>query len=186
MSTTTTISRRRLLGQATATAALFSAVRAAFPAGAHAQAAGPEVKGATLGFIALTDASPLIVAKEKGIFAKHGLPEMNIAKQASWGTTRDNLELGSAGGGIDGGHILTPLPYLISTGKVTKNNVKVPMYVMARLNLQGQAISVSNNYKDMRVGLDAHSFGEGLKKAKAAGKEVKGAMTFPGDRKSVV
>ncbi|MFZ9606772.1 MAG: ABC transporter substrate-binding protein, partial [Vulcanococcus sp.] len=31
----------------------------------------PEVTGATLGFIALTDASPLIIAKEKGFFAKH-------------------------------------------------------------------------------------------------------------------
>src|ERR1700753_626381 len=89
--------RRKLIGQAAATAALFSAVRAAFPGGAHAQAAGPEVKGATLGFIALSDASPLIVAQAKGIFAKHGLPEMNISKQASWGTTRDNLELGGAG-----------------------------------------------------------------------------------------
>ena len=44
-----------------------------FPAGAFAQGAGPEVKAAKLGFIALTDASPLFIAKEKGIFAKHGV-----------------------------------------------------------------------------------------------------------------
>ena len=36
----------------------------------------PEVKGATLGFIALTDAAPLIIAKEKGFFAKHGMPDV--------------------------------------------------------------------------------------------------------------
>ena len=44
-----------VLKGATATAALLGAVRAAFPAGAFAQAAGPETNKATLGFIALTD-----------------------------------------------------------------------------------------------------------------------------------
>ncbi|MFM7676103.1 MAG: ABC transporter substrate-binding protein, partial [Synechococcus sp.] len=53
-----------------------------------------EVKGATLGFIALTDASPLIIALEKGFFAKHGMPEVKVVKQTSWAVTRDNLELG--------------------------------------------------------------------------------------------
>jgi nitrate/nitrite transport system substrate-binding protein len=41
-----------------------TAVKAAFPAGAFAQGSGPEVKGTKLGYIALTDASPLILAKE--------------------------------------------------------------------------------------------------------------------------
>ena len=50
----------------------------------------------TLGFIALTDASPLIIAKEKRIFDKYGITDADIAKQASWGTTRDNMVLGSA------------------------------------------------------------------------------------------
>jgi len=65
----------------------------------------PEVKGVTLGFIALTDASPLIIAKEKGFFAKHGMPDVKVVKQTSWAVTRDNLELGSAKGDIDGAHI---------------------------------------------------------------------------------
>ncbi|MFO0103706.1 MAG: ABC transporter substrate-binding protein, partial [Cyanobium sp.] len=38
----------------------------------------PEVPGATLGFIALTDASPVIIALEKGFFAKHGMPEVKV------------------------------------------------------------------------------------------------------------
>ena len=59
------------------------------------EAAGPEVKKAMLGFIALTDAAPLFVAKEKGFFAKHGMPDVEVPKQASWGATRDNLVLGS-------------------------------------------------------------------------------------------
>ena len=45
------------------------------------------------GFIALTDSAPLIIAKEKGFYAKHGMPDVDVQKQASWGTTRDNLVL---------------------------------------------------------------------------------------------
>ncbi len=145
-----------------------------------AAAAGPEVSKAVFGFIALTDASPLFVAKEKGIFAKYGMPDVDVQKQASWGTTRDNLVLGSEGNGIDGAHILTPLPYLISTGKVTKNGNKVPMAILARLNLDGQCISVAAGYKGTKVTTDATPLKAAFAKAKADGKEVKCAMTFPG------
>src|SRR2546421_5423003 len=108
------ISRRGFLKASAGTAALLGAAQAQFPSGAFAQAAGPEVKGAKLGFIALTDAAPLFVAKEKGIFAKYGMPDVEVQKQASWGTTRDNLVLGSEGNGIDGAHTPTPVPYLTS------------------------------------------------------------------------
>ena len=60
----------------------------------------PETTSATLGFIALTDAAPLIVAKEKGFFAKQGMGGVELKKQTSWAVTRDNLELGSGGGGV--------------------------------------------------------------------------------------
>jgi nitrate/nitrite transport system substrate-binding protein len=146
----------------------------------YAAAVKPEVTKAVLGFIALTDAAPLIIAKEKGFFAKHGMPDVEVTKQASWGTTRDNLVLGSAGSGIDGAHILTPMPYLISSGKVTQNNVPTPMYVLARLNLDSQAISVSNEYADLKLGLDSAPFKAALAKKKGAGRAVKAAMTFPG------
>ena len=174
------ISRRRLLKASGGAAALLAAAKLNFPAGAFAQGAGPEVKGAKLGFIALTDASPLFVAKEKGIFAKYGMPDVEVQKQASWGTTRDNLVLGSEGSGIDGAHILTPMPYLISAGKVTQNNQPTPMYIMARLNLNGQCISVAKEYADLKVGIDTAPFKAALEKKKASGKAVKAAMTFPG------
>ena len=91
----------------------------------------PELPGATLGFIALTDAAPLIIAKEKGFFAKHGMPDVQVVKQTSWAATRDNLELGSKSGGIDGAHILTPMPYLLTAGKITKTKQPLPMYILA-------------------------------------------------------
>jgi nitrate/nitrite transport system substrate-binding protein len=142
---------------------------------------GPEVTTAKLGFIALTDSAPLIIAKEKGLFDKYGMTGVEVLKQASWPVTRDNLELGSGGGGIDGAHILTPMPYLLTMGLITKTKQPLPMYILARLNTNGQAISVSNTYKDLKVGLDNKAFKEALSKEKAGGKQdLKMAMTFPG------
>jgi nitrate/nitrite transport system substrate-binding protein len=172
-------SRRGIL-KTTAAAGLIGAVRMAFPSGAFAAGAGPEVKGVKLGYIALTDAAPLIIAQEKGLFAKHGLPEVEVLKQASWGATRDNLVLGGAANGIDGAHILTPMPYLISTGKVTQNNVPVPMSILARLNLDSQGISVAKEYASTGVGIDASKLKAAFAAKKAAGAEIKVAMTFPG------
>ena len=103
-----------------------------------------------------------------------------MVKQASWGATRDNLVLGGEGNGIDGAHILTPMPYLISAGKVTQNNVPTPMYILARLNLNGQCISVAKEYDDLKVGVDTAPFKAALEKKKASGKAIKAAMTFPG------
>jgi len=176
----TGLSRRQLLKATGSTAALLAAAKLNFPAGAFAQDAGPEVKGAKLGFIALSDAGPLFVAKDKGLFAKYGVPDTDVQKQASWGTTRDNLVLGSEGNGIDGAHILTPMPYLISAGKVTQNSQPTPMYILARLNLDAQCISVAKEYADLKIGTDAAPLKTAFEKKKAEGKSVKVAMTFPG------
>lgn len=173
------ISRRQILKLSSA-AALASAARLAFPSGAFAATAGPEASGIKLGFIALTDAAPLIIAKEKGIFEKYGMPDVEVLKQASWGATRDNLVLGGEANGIDGAHILTPMPYLISAGKVTQNNVPMPMSIIARLNLDSQGISVASEYADTGVQLDASKLKEAFAAKKAAGNEIKVAMTFPG------
>ena len=174
------VSRRGFLKTSAGAAALLGAIRTSLPGGAFAQGAGPEVSKAVLGYIALMDASALVIAKEKGLFAKHGMPDVDVQKQASWGATRDNVVLGSEKNGIDGAHILTPMPYLISAGKVTQNSVPTPMYILARLNLDAQAISVANEYKDLKVTADASPLKAAFAAKKAANKEVKVAMTFPG------
>jgi nitrate/nitrite transport system substrate-binding protein len=173
------LSRRKLL-RTGGTAALVAAAKLAFPGGAFAQGAGPEVKGTKLGFIALTDAAPLIIAKEKGMFAKFGVPDMDIQKQASWGATRDNMALGTKSNGIDGGHILRPKVHLYATGKVMQNSQPLPMYNLLNLNEDCQGLSVSNEYKDLTVGTDCSALKDAFAKKKASGKEVKVAMTFPG------
>lgn len=170
------VSRRKALIGAAATLA---AAKAAFPSGAFAQARGPETTRAKLGFIALTDASPLIIAKERGIFTRHGMPEVEVLKQASWAATRDNLVLGSERGGIDGAHILTPMPYLMTTGAIT-NNTPTPMYILARLNVNGQGISVSNELRQLNVQVNSGAARARFVQMKAAGNPAKIAMTFHG------
>ena len=175
MTPKTLLTRRQVL-RTTATASLLAAARAALPNGAFAQAAGPETTRITLGYIALTDAAPLIIAKERGIFAKYGMADVEVLKQASWGGTRDNLVLGGGGGGIDGAHILTPMPYLLQTGKVVQNGQPVPMNILARLSINGQGISVSKALQARGATLDSTP----LKAAFAAKTDNKVAMTFRG------
>ena len=143
--------------------------------------AAPEVNTATLGFIALTDAAPLIIAKEKGFFAKHGMAEVNVVKQTSWAATRDNLELGSNRGGIDGAHILSPMPLLLTAGTITKTKQPLPMYTLARLNLQGQGLSVSKDYLANKLSIDnKEGLAKAAEQASQKGKKFKAAVTFPG------
>jgi nitrate/nitrite transport system substrate-binding protein len=113
-----------------------------------------------IGFIALTDSAPLIIAKEKGLFDKHGVA-VELLKQASWGALRDNLVLGGENNGLDAAHILTPMVALMSMGKITPNNQPLPISTLARLNTQGQGITLANSIKDLKD----------IKKV---------AMTFPG------
>ena len=140
----------------------------------------PETSSATLGFIALTDAAPLIVAKEKGFFAKQGMGGVELKKQTSWAVTRDNLELGSGGGGIDGAHLLSPMAYLLSTGAISKSKQPVPMNILARLNVNGQAISLSKQFLDEQFTLKDLSLAKDIAKGGASGRKFKAAVTFPG------
>jgi nitrate/nitrite transport system substrate-binding protein len=173
-------SRRAFLKSATGLAATVAAAKLVLPGGAWAATSTPEVTGAKLGYIALTDSAPLIIALEKGFFAKHGMPNMLVEKQASWGATRDNMALGSAAGGIDGGHILRPKVHLYATGRVMQNNQPLPMYTLLNLNEDAQAISVAQAHADIGVGLDSSPLREVFAAKRAAGQEVPVAMTFPG------
>jgi nitrate/nitrite transport system substrate-binding protein len=171
------ISRRSFLKT---TAATFAAANSLLPFGAAYASDAPEVNAVKLGFIALTDSSPLIIAKEKGLFDKYGLTGVEVMKQASWGATRDNLVLGSAGNGIDGAHLLTPMAYGLTSGAITQDKQPLPMKILARLNLQGQGISVSKAFADLKVGTDASLLKAAFAKKKVDGAMAKIAVTFPG------
>jgi bicarbonate transport system substrate-binding protein len=190
----TTLSRRKFLVTASATAATSILLKGCAgnppedkPAGvasAPTVAAGsgvkpgeePEVKTAKLGYIPIVEAAPLIIASVKGFFAKYGMPDVKVDKQANWGAARDNAKIGSAGGGIDGGQWQMPMPYLMTAGIIT-DGAKIPMYVLCQLNTQGNGIAIANKHKGKNLGLkvDPKFFAD----MKAGGTRFKAAYTFP-------
>ena len=149
------------------------------PSAAAISKANLEVRSVSLGFIPILEAAPLVIGVEKGFFAKHGL-EVNLSKQANWGAARDNVVLGSAGGGTDGGQWQLPMPQMISTGAIT-NGAKVPMVVLAMLMSQGNGIAASNSVKDGNLSVDLKTSSPGyFEKFQAKqGRRFRAAYTFP-------
>jgi bicarbonate transport system substrate-binding protein len=138
----------------------------------------PETTTVKLGYIPIVEAAPLIVAKEKGFFAKYGMTGVDVSKQANWGAARDNVKIGSSGGGIDGGQWQMPMPYLISEGIIT-DGAKIPMYVLAQLNTQGNGIAIANKHKDKGIGLKLNDKQAFFSQLKSSGTRFKAAYTFP-------
>ncbi|TPW07582.1 MAG: nitrate/nitrite transport system substrate-binding protein [Alphaproteobacteria bacterium] len=87
--------------------------------------------------------------------------------------------MGSAAGGTDGAHILSPMPYLMTLGTITGAR-PMPMNILCRLNINGQAISVSNALRPANVRLSATGLAARFAQMKAAGNTAKCAMTFRG------
>ncbi|MBH8556104.1 ABC transporter substrate-binding protein [Nostocaceae cyanobacterium CENA357] len=137
----------------------------------------PEITEAKLGFIPVTSACPLIVAKAKGFFAKYGMLNVEVLKQPSWAVMRDKLMLGSANEGLDGGHLLFPMVYLMATGDISYGR-KVPMYILARLNVNGQGVSVTNAYQDLQLRLDSSPLKSVFAKKRLVEENVRCAIPY--------
>jgi len=131
----------------------------------------PETTTVKLGYIPIVEAAPLIIAQEKGFFAKYGMTDVGLSKQASWGAARDNVEIGSAGGGIDGGQWQMPMPHLITEGLITKGNKKIPMYILCQLITHGNGIAIADKHKGKGISLQ-------LAGAKSLFKELKSSTPF--------
>ncbi len=139
----------------------------------------PETTKVVLGYIPILESTALIIAQEKGFFAKHGMTEVEVSKQASWASARDNVIIGSEGGGIDGGQWQMPMPHLISEGIITNGN-KLPMYLLAQLSTQGNGIATSGKNQGKGLGLDISSAADYVKGyTKSEGRKFKAAHTFP-------
>ncbi len=127
-----------------------------------------EVRKVTLGFIALTDAASIIMAKELGLFEKRSL-DVTVAKQASWPALRDAL----LNNQIDGAHCLYSMPFSVASkiGGPGNTDLKIAMI----LNNNGQAITLAKEFASVGYG-DLTKAKELFAKANAP--EL--AMTFPG------
>ncbi|WP_431854498.1 CmpA/NrtA family ABC transporter substrate-binding protein [Azospirillum sp.] len=94
-----------------------------------------ELNRVTLGFVPLTDCAPLVMALDKGFFARHGL-SVTLSREASWANIRDKVAVGL----LDGAQMPAGMP-LAATGGVGR--VNVPMLTGVALGLNGNAITVS-------------------------------------------
>jgi nitrate/nitrite transport system substrate-binding protein len=126
-----------------------------------------------IGFIALTDASSVIMAKELGYFEKYGL-NVDVVKQASWASTRDNLLTGE----IECAHCLFGMPFSVYTG--IGGQAGKEMHIAMVLNNNGQAITLSKEDFGGKVGYGDLKAAKTAVAALAAKKDTTFAMTFPG------
>ncbi|MEY3735001.1 MAG: Bicarbonate-binding protein CmpA [Cyanobacteriota bacterium] len=138
-----------------------------------------ETNTISLGYIPILEAAPLVIGVEQGFFARHGL-DVKLFKQASWGAARDNVVLGSAGGGIDGGQWQLPMPQMIGEGAIT-NGKKVPMSILAMLMSQGNGIAAANSVRPANLSLNLRQSSPGFFDAfnKKEGRRFRAAYTFP-------
>jgi nitrate/nitrite transport system substrate-binding protein len=119
-----------------------------------------------LGFVALSDAAPLVAAKLLEFGHAHGLT-IELLKQPSWAAIRDKL----LSGDLDAAHSLYGLVYGVQLGL---GGPQTDMAVLMVLNRNGQAITVSNR---LAAALDEH---ETLPAALATlGRKPVFAQTFP-------
>ncbi|MCX2980736.1 hypothetical protein EYC98_07570 [Halieaceae bacterium IMCC14734] len=88
-----------------------------------------------LGYIRLTDAAPLIVAKEQGLFAQLGL-DVTLRREVSWANLRDKIAVGT----LDAAQMLAPLPLATALGI---GGMRADMVTGLALSLNGNAITVS-------------------------------------------
>ena len=132
----------RAVGANTARAAIASVL----PLGAlqaMAQDKGPlEKKDLKIGFIAITCASPLIMADPLGMYKKEGL-NVQLNKTAGWALIRDKM----INKEHDASHFLSPMPLAMTMGLGSN---QVNMNVASIQNTNGQAITLHIKHKDKR------------------------------------
>jgi ABC-type nitrate/sulfonate/bicarbonate transport system substrate-binding protein len=100
----------------------------------------PEKTHIRLGFVALSDAAPLVAAKILEFGHRHGLT-LELCRQPSWAAIRDKLLAGE----IDAAHALYGLVYGVQLGI---GGPQGDMAVLMVLNRNGQAITLSNRLAD--------------------------------------
>jgi NitT/TauT family transport system ATP-binding protein/nitrate/nitrite transport system substrate-binding protein len=93
-----------------------------------------------IGLLRLTDAAPIVVAQEKGIFAGNGL-DVRLSVEPSWANIADKLTFGF----LDAAVMLPPLAFAVSLGlRGAAARLIVPM----SLSLNGNSVTVSTEVAD--------------------------------------
>lgn len=98
---------------------------------------------ARLGFIALNDCAPLVVAKELGFFAKHGA-RVILQREVGWATIREKIFFGE----LEGAHAPAGMVFAATSGLGSSAEECLTALV---LNLHGNAIVLSRRLHNAGV-----------------------------------
>ena len=101
---------------------------------------GLEKASLNLGFLPLTDSAPIIVAKEKGFFAKHGLTDVNLVKAASW----EAIAQGINSDELDAAQMVAGMPLALSIG--SGGQPPSPTVTALTLSRNGSAITLAQKF----------------------------------------
>ncbi len=98
-----------------------------------------------IGFLPLTACAPLVVAKEKGFFTKHGLDEVNLVREPNWRAITDGMVTND----LDAAQMPAGMPLWFSLGGVDEK----PLSVVTSLTLtrNGNAITLAKRLYDRGV-----------------------------------
>ncbi|WP_119291616.1 CmpA/NrtA family ABC transporter substrate-binding protein [Azohydromonas sediminis] len=132
----------KAVGRRTAMAAIASVLPVASLQAMAQEKKAPEKKDLKVGFIAITCASPLIMADPLGFYRQQGL-NVQLMKTAGWALIRDKI----LNNEYDATHFLSPMPLAISLGL---GSTQTPMNVATIQNTNGQAITLHVKHKDRR------------------------------------
>lgn len=102
----------------------------------------PEKTDLNIGFVAITCATPIIMAEPMGFYSRYGL-NVEVIKTAGWAVARDK----SLSGEYDASHMLTPMPLAMTMGA---GSTAQPFIMPAVENINGQAIVLANQHMDKR------------------------------------
>ncbi|MBI4781199.1 MAG: ABC transporter substrate-binding protein [Oscillatoriophycideae cyanobacterium NC_groundwater_1537_Pr4_S-0.65um_50_18] len=106
---------------------------------------GLEKVNLELGFVPLTACAPLVVAQEKGFFAKHGLDEVSLVRETSWRGIVDGI----AGGYLDAAQMPAGMPVWLTVGG--HQNRPIPTVTGLTMTRNGNAVTLAKKFYEQGI-----------------------------------
>ncbi len=145
---TEALSRREFVRNLAIGAALVSLANCSRPAAegpdpvageGAAEVANLEKTTIKVGFVPITCATPILMAKTLGIYEKYGL-NVELVKVPGWAAVRDAIIAGE----LDASHLIAPMPITMSLGV---DSLAFPTRTLAISNLNGNALTVAKQHE---------------------------------------
>ncbi|MBW4421281.1 MAG: nitrate ABC transporter ATP-binding protein [Myxacorys californica WJT36-NPBG1] len=98
-----------------------------------------------IGFVPLTAAAPVVIAKEKGFFEHHGLDAVNLVRESSWRGIQDGI----AGSYLDAAQMPSGMPVWLTAGGL--NGEPLPVVSALTMTRNGNAITLDKRFYEQGI-----------------------------------